>query len=97
MDKEQLYGRARHWQSRLDTFVGNARLDYQSSLYDISDCISRDSALSAVVGFEPIGKFLSAFARFARNAASGDVFSVNYSRVVYDVLPCRYRFSRLFG
>jgi hypothetical protein len=65
------------------------RLDYQSALYDVSDCISCDSALSAVVGFEPIGKFLGALARIARHAASGDIFSVNYSRVVNDVFPRR--------
>ena len=95
MDEEPFYGRARHWQSRLGTCVGNVRLDYHSSLYDISDCISRDSALSGVVGFEPIGKFLSALARIARKAASRDVFSINYSRIVIDLFPGRYRFSRL--
>src|SRR3989442_1040506 len=84
-------------ESRLGTFVTNVRLNYKSSLYHFSDCTLRDSAPFAVIGFEPVGKLLGAFARIAREAASGNVFPINYSRVVYDVFPCRYRLSRLFG
>lgn len=33
-----------------------------------SDCILGDSAFHAIIGFEPIGKLLGAFARIAREA-----------------------------
>ena len=84
-------------ESRLGTFVRSSRLNYKSSLYHFSDRILGNSALLAVIGFEPIGKIPGAFARIAREAASGNVFQIDYSRVVHDVLPRRYRLPGLFG
>src|SRR5437867_1790056 len=84
-------------ESRLGTLVRNVRLNHENSFSYFSDSIFSNSALLAVVGFEPIGKLLSAFARIARNAASGNVFAINYSRVIYDVFPCRYRLPGLVG
>ena len=96
MDEEESYGRTWHFigERRLDTFVGNSWLNYKSSLYHFSDCILGDSALLAVIGLEPNGKSPGTFARIARDAASGNVFPIDYSRVVDDVLPCPYWLSR---
>lgn len=84
-------------ENRLGALIRNVRLSRKSSFNHFSDCTLSDSARPAVIGFEPIGKLLGAFARIAGGAASGDVFAINYSGVVYDVFPCCRGLSGLFG
>ena len=84
-------------QHLLGTVARNIRLDNKSPPYHFSDSILGDPAFLAIIGFEPIEKLLGAFARIAREAASGDVFPIDYSRVVNDVFPRCYLFSSLFG
>jgi len=84
-------------ESRLGALIRNVRLSCKSSFHHFSNCIFSNSAPPAIIGFEPIGKLLCAFARIAGGAASGDVVAINYSAVVYDVFPCGHGPSGLFG
>ena len=84
-------------ESALGVSIRNVRSSFESSFNHFTDGILSNSAPPAVIGFEPIGKLLGAFARIACGAASGDVFAINHSGIVYDVFPCRRGLSGLFG
>jgi len=77
--------------------VSTFRLDNKSPLYYFSHCVLCDSEPLAIIRFEPIGQLLGSFARIAREAASGDVLPIDYSRVVNNVLPCCNRLFGFFG
>jgi hypothetical protein len=68
---------------------GELDLNSQCLFHYFRNGVLVDSTLLAVIRLNPIGKVLGSFARIAREAASGDVFPIDYSRIVNDVLPRR--------
>ena len=60
---------------------------HKSSSHYFRNCISCNTAIPAVVGLEPTGKLFRTFARVACETTPGNVFTINYSRVVHNVFP----------
>ena len=81
-------------QQRPPILLKNLRGGNKGSFYNFRNCLLGNAAFLAIIGMKPLGKSLVTLARIARDTASRDVFPVHYSRVIDDMFPCRFRFSR---